>query len=99
MVQVDVLVAEQTKAADLTGLIVMPPALRELTARSMWKSSNSLTDGRGSGTWNRLSPLIPALIKAAIKNKKVYKFAKDKVSLRGYPQSLNLPLHVTHTNY
>ncbi|CEO58418.1 hypothetical protein PMG11_03145 [Penicillium brasilianum] len=60
--QVDVLVAEQTQAAGLTGLIVMPPTLH----------------GRGSGTWNRLSPQIPALVKAAIKNKKVYKFAKDR---------------------
>ncbi|KAJ5873545.1 uncharacterized protein N7473_013418 [Penicillium subrubescens] len=60
--QVDVLVAEQTQAAGLTGLIVMPPTLH----------------GRGSGTWNRLSPQIPALVKAAIKNKQVYKFPKDK---------------------
>lgn len=28
--QVDVLVAEQTQAAGLTGLIVMPPTLREI---------------------------------------------------------------------
>ncbi|KAJ5449578.1 uncharacterized protein N7458_006027 [Penicillium daleae] len=61
--QVDVLVAEQTQAAGLTGLIVMPPTLH----------------GRGSGTWNRLSPQIPALVKAAIKNRQVYRFEKDRI--------------------
>lgn len=78
--QVDVLVAEQTQAAGLTGLIVMPPTLREVKPRPMWTPSNDDIDGRGGGTWNRLSPQIPALVKAAINNKQVYKFAKDRVS-------------------
>jgi hypothetical protein len=39
-----------------------------------------LLDGRGTGTWNQLSPQIPALIKASIKEKKVYKFAENRVS-------------------
>ncbi|KAJ5166464.1 uncharacterized protein N7482_005245, partial [Penicillium canariense] len=60
--QIDVSVAEQVPAAGLTGMIVMPPTVH----------------GRGSGTWNKLSLQIPALIKAAIQHKQVYKFAKDR---------------------
>ena len=88
MAQVDVLVAEQTQAAGLTGLIVMPPTLREYTTTQCITLLTTI-DGRGSGTWNRLSPQIPALVKAAIKNKQVYQFPKDKVSPRRYLQVHN----------
>ncbi|KAJ5808690.1 hypothetical protein N7474_009959 [Penicillium riverlandense] len=60
--QVDVFIAEQTKAAGLTGVIVMPPTLH----------------GRGTGTWNQLSPQIPALVKASLKHKQVYKFSENR---------------------
>ncbi|KAJ5491645.1 hypothetical protein N7539_003212 [Penicillium diatomitis] len=60
--EVDVLVAEQTESAGLTGLIVLPSSLY----------------GRGGGTWNQTTLLLPALIRTAIANRQVFKFARDK---------------------
>ena len=44
------------------------------------------TDGRGTGEWRKVSILIPALIQASIKLKKVHKFDKDGVSSTSHPQ-------------
>ncbi|PYI03964.1 hypothetical protein BO78DRAFT_321520, partial [Aspergillus sclerotiicarbonarius CBS 121057] len=60
--QVDVFVTEQAKAAGVTSLIVAPPTLY----------------GRGSGTWNKLSPQIPGLVRASITHQKAHKFAQNR---------------------
>ncbi|QKX62724.1 uncharacterized protein TRUGW13939_09886 [Talaromyces rugulosus] len=60
--QVDTFVVEQCKTSDVRALMIFPPTLH----------------GRGTGTWNQLSPQIPALIKASIKEKKVYKFTENR---------------------
>ncbi|KAJ5089030.1 hypothetical protein N7532_007714 [Penicillium argentinense] len=63
-VHMDTFVVEQLKAANLTGFIIMPPTLH----------------GRGGGTWNQLPPQIPALVKANIQCKHVYKFTENRSS-------------------
>ncbi|KAI9367224.1 hypothetical protein BJX61DRAFT_529511 [Aspergillus egyptiacus] len=60
--QVDTFIVEQCKAAGVAAFMIFPPTLH----------------GRGSGTWNTLSPQIPALINASIKERKVYKFANNR---------------------
>ncbi|KAJ5995600.1 hypothetical protein N7481_002577 [Penicillium waksmanii] len=60
--EVDTFVIEQTKKAGVTGFLIFPPTLH----------------GRGSGTWNQLSPQIPALIQASINHKQVYKFGESR---------------------
>ncbi|KAJ5553466.1 hypothetical protein N7494_002844 [Penicillium frequentans] len=59
---VDTFIIDELEKAGITGFIVMPPTIH----------------GRGSGTWNQLSPQLPALIRASIERKKVYKFAENR---------------------
>ncbi|CRG88020.1 hypothetical protein PISL3812_05045 [Talaromyces islandicus] len=60
--QVDTFIVERCKTSDVTAFMIFPPTLH----------------GRGTGTWNQLSPQIPALVKASIKEKKVHKFAQNR---------------------
>ncbi|KAJ5597334.1 hypothetical protein N7537_007418 [Penicillium hordei] len=59
---VDRFVIEETKKAGITGFLVFPPMLH----------------GRSDGAWNQHSPQLPALIKASIQNKQVYKFNENR---------------------
>ncbi|KAJ5658589.1 uncharacterized protein N7484_002238 [Penicillium longicatenatum] len=59
---VDTFIIDQLRNAGITGFIVMPPTIH----------------GRGSGTWNQLSPQLPALIRASIQHNRVHKFAENR---------------------
>ncbi|KAI9898773.1 hypothetical protein N3K66_007133 [Trichothecium roseum] len=60
----DVAAVEQSQAHGVKTVIVMPVNIY----------------GRGSGTWNRMSLHIPGYIRAAVKHRRVYKFADSRVS-------------------
>ncbi|KAL2871544.1 NAD-dependent epimerase/dehydratase family protein [Aspergillus lucknowensis] len=60
--QVDTLIVEHCKASGVMLFMIFPPTLH----------------GRGSGTWNQLSPQIPSLIKAGVKERRVYKFPDSR---------------------
>jgi hypothetical protein len=84
--EVDAFVIEQSKKAGVTSFLIFPPTLRKLHLLlyhqfQFWKYTDRIQDGRGSGTWNQLSPQIPALIQASINYKQVYKFGECRVSI------------------
>ncbi|MCJ1329775.1 hypothetical protein MMC10_006455 [Thelotrema lepadinum] len=61
----DTAVIEYAEAQGVTSFVVIPP----------------LVYGQGSGEWNKLSVVLPPLVKASISRKQVYKFPGDsKVS-------------------
>ncbi|OQE23174.1 hypothetical protein PENSTE_c009G00603 [Penicillium steckii] len=60
--KVDTFVVERLKSTGIRGFLIFPPTLH----------------GRGTGAWNQLSPQIPALVKAAMRYKKVYKFFENR---------------------